>query len=202
MLRQAATPSAPVATAPKAAAVAFKPVEVEPAPPTTPKLKEAKSVPRTTKPEPEPEPAPEPEPEPITEPDTKATSAAKRPKTGRQPLSPDIWPQVIEALKRKHNTLYGVIRMARPEFDGDTLTLKFAFAFHQKRLAEKNNRQALTGIINEITGQPVQIECVLDPTVKPAKAQAAPKTATEPAKTPEELKAISNIFGGGELLES
>lgn len=108
-----------------------------------------------------------------------------------------IWPQVLAALKTKHNTLYGVVRMAEPQFTKDGITLAFAFAFHQKRLNESSNRQKIADVIHDITGKQVNIECTLD-------KKASPPTVETPIVQDKssDISAISNIFGGAELLES
>ncbi|MEK7594883.1 MAG: DNA polymerase III subunit gamma/tau [Patescibacteria group bacterium] len=109
------------------------------------------------------------------------------------------WPEILKQLKQRHNTLYGVIRMAQPDFDeANTLKLSFAFAFHQKRIKENSNQQKLADIIEEVTGQKLRIECLLDSTAKPPKTPVI--TTDEPDKS--DLTAISNIFGEAELLES
>jgi DNA polymerase-3 subunit gamma/tau len=116
-------------------------------------------------------------------------------------INSDIWPEVLSALKRRHNTLYGIVRMAEPTFNDDgTLTLAFAFAFHQKRLNDSKHRQLLAGVIEEISGHVMQIECVVDKTVSstPAAEMHIEQSAPE---SPGALSTISNIFGGGELLE-
>ncbi|PIZ62393.1 DNA polymerase III, subunit gamma and tau [Candidatus Saccharibacteria bacterium CG_4_10_14_0_2_um_filter_52_9] len=122
-----------------------------------------------------------------------------KPKPGSAALDASLWPQLLGALKKKHNTLYGVVRMAEPSFDEDgSLTLSFAFAFHKKRLDEVANRQTVAAIVEELTGQPVTIVCVLDKTAKPSKT---PVLLPEEPPT-QDLSAISNIFGAAELLES
>jgi DNA polymerase-3 subunit gamma/tau len=130
----------------------------------------------------------------------KASETEKSTKKVAEPsiLAPAIWPEVLQALKQHYNTLYGVVRMAEPEFDGNTLRLRFAFAFHQKRLSEKSNSQILATTIKDLTGQVVTIECIFDETAKPPKLTADNQIKTDPT----DLKTISNIFGGGELLES
>jgi hypothetical protein len=83
--------------------------------------------------------------------------------------------------------------MARPEFDGHQLTLIMKFAFHQKRLNEAKNRKIFADVIERLYGQPVEIVCVT----------AEPGAAAAPAETGKpDVSAISNIFGGAELLES
>jgi hypothetical protein len=115
-----------------------------------------------------------------------------------------LWPQILDALKSKYNTLYGVVRMAHPTFGTDnSLQLAFAFAFHQKRISDSKNRQIISDIIEQLSGQRLQIICILD---KELAAQAPQPTASNtPAlkstQSPEALSAISNIFGGGEMFE-
>jgi DNA polymerase-3 subunit gamma/tau len=115
--------------------------------------------------------------------------------TGTAVLNDELWPEVLAALKKRHNTLYSVVRMAQPRFSDKTLELVFAFGFHQKRINEAENRQRLSDIIHSLTGEAVSITAVVDAGAQP------PKVAVV-AVAPPELTTISNIFGGGELLES
>ncbi len=179
-----------------------------PAQPATSKEEPAREKPHT--PEPKPESIQttskiEESMPPITEkvavkPAVSATIALpSKLKVGGTALDDTIWPQVLQLLKQRHNTLYGVVRMAQPTFSpDDTLTLKFAFAFHEKRIREASNRQRLATIIEELTGQIVTVECVLDKTAIPPKSLPGLVDTTLPA----DLSAISNIFGDAELLES
>jgi DNA polymerase-3 subunit gamma/tau len=136
----------------------------------------------------------------------KATRTSKSP-TPSVVLDAAVWPQVLASLKQKYNTLYGVVRMAQPAFlDGGKLELQFAFAFHQKRINEAKNRQIIGDIIKTLTGQDVEITCLFNKDARPAPGvdatakKVAPTSAVPPVGTP--LTTISNIFGGGELLES
>jgi len=118
------------------------------------------------------------------------------------PLTANNWDDVMKLLKQRHNTLYGVIRMAEPRFNNDgSLDLAFSFAFHQKRIKESNNQKALAAIIAEITGRLITINCTLDASTKNKIVTKMPAQTTNPDTT-EDLTAISNIFGGVELLES
>ncbi|QQS19549.1 DNA polymerase III subunit gamma/tau [Candidatus Saccharibacteria bacterium] len=101
-----------------------------------------------------------------------------------------LWQAVLQDLKQTHNTLYGIARMARPSLDGDTLTLELNFSFHQKRLNEPRNRSILAALVDSARGVPTEIRCL---------TSSAPKTALAGSET---VAAISNIFGGAELLES
>ena len=150
---------------------------------------------KLTNPEPSPSKTVTESPKPEKPVSTEAKTVSK--KVGK-PLDAAVWPEVLAALKQKHNTLYGIVRMAQPEFRPDgTLELAFAFAFHQKRLNEAGNRQKLTDTIHDLSGQVITVECIVDQTAEP------PAVVTPAAKTDSgDLATISNIFGGGELLES
>lgn len=138
--------------------------------------------------------------------DRPAAKAASAKSKSAEPASANydesLWPVILGTLKQRHNTLYGVVRMAQPKFiSPDNLELSFAFAFHQKRISETKNQQLLADIVHELSGKHVRVSCVVD------KNAVAPKSPPI-IKTPEvigkinDLTNISNIFGGGELLES
>lgn len=112
-----------------------------------------------------------------------------------------LWPTVLNTLKKRHNTLYGVVRMAQPKFNDKNLELAFAFAFHQKRISETKNQQLMSDIIHELTGKNIKVSCIVDKNAKLLRDQPATKSEVPEAKS-DDLTAISNIFGGGELLES
>jgi DNA polymerase-3 subunit gamma/tau len=100
----------------------------------------------------------------------------------------DYWQDVLNEIKKQYNTLYGIARMAKPQLQENTLTLAFKFAFHQKRLNEVKNRQIFSDVATRLRGTPTEIVCVV----------LEPDTASAPA----DVSAVSNIFGGAELLES
>jgi membrane-bound lytic murein transglycosylase len=108
------------------------------------------------------------------------------------------WQAVLESLKRQYNTLYGIIRMAQPTFLAGKVTLTFGFAFHQKRASDAKNKKILMALLEEVTGQRVGIECKFDKSVTPP-SPIVPATPPAAAANPA-LGAISNIFGGGEVL--
>lgn len=111
-----------------------------------------------------------------------------------------IWSQVLGHIKTRYNTLYGVLRMAQPQFEGDTVTLAFKFAFHQKRINDAKNKKVITDAIMQLCGTSVRLVC----TVGDIAQKAEKADAITPKKDGEDksLSAISNIFGGAELLES
>jgi DNA polymerase-3 subunit gamma/tau len=112
-----------------------------------------------------------------------------------------IWPELLSRLKKSHNTLYGVIRMAQPSLKSNTLELSFEFAFHQKRIRDSKNAQIIADVYHELTDQKILIECVVDKNAKPQKYVIKPEPANKTTES-QEIKTISNIFGSAELLES
>lgn len=171
---------------------------------TAPHAKETSAA-RVEQPKPEPtQTPPEPPveaPESLEEPEPSPEPTPKAANTTTAVFDEALWPELLKALKKRHNTLYGVVRMAEPSFDSTELTLHFAFAFHQKRINEPSSRQLLSDIIHELTGQAVTIVCQVKPAskLKSANSKTAAPVSTE-VKAP--LSTVSNIFGGGELLES
>lgn len=150
---------------------------------------------------------PEPEPEPEEEVAAEATPVA----TGT--LDQSSWLDILAAVKQQHNTLYSIVRATRPHFAPGKLTLECGFAFHQKKLNEKPTKKTLADTVQSVTGQSVVITCVLGDALDPNEALVIPAqlppaeekvhtVAAAPKKETEDVKNISNIFGGAELLES
>lgn len=116
-----------------------------------------------------------------------------------QELSDDTWHQVLERLKGKHSTLYSIARMAEFEIREKDILLLFKFPFHKKRIESSKNQTILHELFLEITGKkPVLLIELLQDT-KQAAIKPQP-VAEEQSNAP--LETISNIFGGGEVLES
>lgn len=149
---------------------------------------------------PPPPAAAEPGPPKNAKSESKGGKPTGKPKSpAGKALNPDIWSEVLQALKQQHNTLYSVVRMAEPDFSrAGILKLTFVFAFHQKRLNEDANRQKLAAIIKQLAGVNVKIESEHN---KAANPPAAIDTEDVPSSDTD-LTTISNIFGDAELLES
>ena len=129
----------------------------------------------------EPEPAPK-----ATEPAAKATN-----------FSLAQWPQFLAAVKDQATALYTALRLAEPTLNGDKLTLAFQFPLHQKKLNQPAAKDQLEQIAAQTFGTHLVIETLVDKSlVKKAPRQPASDRAEE------QMEIISNIFGGGEVLES
>jgi DNA polymerase-3 subunit gamma/tau len=186
----AAAPSQPTASAPEQPS---RPSQASAAPTLSIQTKLPPRPPAATVPKP-------PEPEPIVE----------APQQLGEPIAVDerLWPEILNSLKKTHNTLYGIARMARPTFYEDGLELAFTFAFHKKRISEAKNKDVIVNIMKELTGKGIALNCVLISKDSPAPApiaaapSAASPVAMASANNDPSLSAISNIFGGAEVLES
>jgi DNA polymerase-3 subunit gamma/tau len=108
-----------------------------------------------------------------------------------------LWEAVINSIKQSHNTLYGIVRMATPAWEGNSLTLKFKFSFHQKKMNEPHNQALISELIESISGKQYTIVCVVDKT-----AESKPAADNQTSIDNKDVENISNIFGGAELLES
>lgn len=117
-------------------------------------------------------------------------------------LSDATWPEVLARIKQQYNTMYGVLRMAEVDLVGNTLTLTFAFPFHQKRANDPKNKQIIIDTVRAVSGTVVELVCVVDAKAVPAPVRPEPKTPAPQPVDAAALGTISNIFGGGELLES
>ena len=112
-------------------------------------------------------------------------------------MTMELWPQVLTALKQKYNTLYGVVRMATPTFEGENMELAFGFAFHQKRLSDPKNKKVLADIIYQLSGQAVQLTCVVRKDTPPT--AGSPPAAAIVTSLPD-IGAINDIFGSSEII--
>ena len=115
------------------------------------------------------------------------------------PLNSETWNELLQALKAKHNTLYGVLRMASARQEENDIILEFSFGFHKKQIESPKNATIVREYIQQHFGMP-QFKCVV------VKKDATPSEPTPSPKQKPDVQAhiasLSNIFGGAELLES
>lgn len=181
-------------------------------PPATTYQELPKATTQADKPRIQPAPARKSEPAPIavaqptvptqaetTVPSPVTPSTASGPAEIRE-LNEAIWPEVLASIKKQYNTIYGVLRMANPIFNTDSIELQFNFAFHQKRLNEAKNRQIIADFIYQVTGQNVAVLCTVHKGATPAAPNVTPPKPDN--NTPAPIESITDIFGGGEVLNS
>jgi DNA polymerase-3 subunit gamma/tau len=195
VLLQAGAPSQPATPAPAPVAqtaVAPKPV-LEPVDAPQAPLK-LKTTPVTT--------VEEPKVQHTTESEVPVEGVPKPVKKELSDLDATTWQEVLNITKKQYNTLYGIIRMAEPDFStSGTLRLAFGFAFHQKRANESKNRTIISDAVTEVTGQNFEVICTYDADATAAKPVLTTGAGSTPAVPKESLSTISNIFGGVEMVE-
>lgn len=133
-------------------------------------------------------------PEPTATPTSKKKPGTDISQTSSQD---EAWQETLQRLRKTHNTLYSIARMAQAHLEAEQLTLVLGFPFHQKRLNESKNKKVIIDIYSEVSGTDISLVCELDPNHK------QPPENKPQIKTVENspLDTISNIFGGGEVLE-
>jgi hypothetical protein len=201
LLESVISGTAPAATAPPASVISAAvptapPKQDKPAPLAS--VAEAPSPAKKEATEPTPPPA-EPKKEEPVEQTTEAPKSASVSKDAL-PLDAASWSQVLTGIKKEYNTIYGVLRMAHPIFIDGGVELQFKFAFHQKRINEVKNRQIIAGYIKQVTGSEAEVKCTYNKDAESGTGVTpAPDTAKPDATA---VAAISDIFGGAEVLDS
>lgn len=123
----------------------------------------------------------------------------------------DWWGDVLKHIKSVNNTLYGVLRMAEPRVDEDTLHLSFGFGFHKKKASDSETQSKIHEAINKVTGNTYRINAVHDKNLTKSSLPEAETTGAIQESSPtvkesipqnDDLASITNIFGGAEVLES
>ncbi len=105
------------------------------------------------------------------------------------------WPEILETVKAKSPALFNALRLSRPVFEDDKLSLIFAYPLHAKQVNRAENIASIGRIIEELSGHKLRIVCEVDKSVSLAdeNGQADHGYADQ---------TINNIFGSTEVLES
>lgn len=134
---------------------------------------------------------------------TKPSAAAKLSKpvaAGDGQFRLGDWPKVVERSKTEAASIYTALRLAEPRIEETQLVLAFQFPLHQKKVAQAKNTDLVARLVEEVSGCRLNIKCVIDKQLKRTPEDGLP--AKPVSKTNEPIKAISNIFGSAEVLES
>jgi DNA polymerase-3 subunit gamma/tau len=139
-------------------------------------------------------------------------------------LDQSQWDQVLSAVKANHNTLYSILRAAEPQFGTSTVKLIVSNTFNKKILTKSENKEVISKAISAAAGVDIAFECevgkprAVAPSIPDGEVSHAVSTPSvseppqdeqdyytqqadqEAAKRP--ITTVSNIFGGGELLQS
>jgi DNA polymerase-3 subunit gamma/tau len=174
------------------------------------------SLPQATPPEGKPAVVPEPaaEPTPVktvlsktpsdkpkpAKHEEQETEHSKQPTTNQDttestdPPTPGDWQDILGAIRGKHNTLYGIIRMAEPEFTSGEIVLGFKFPFHHKRVSEARYIDILNKFARDVVGHNIRVSCKI---IK-SDTVSTPQEPTKANEAPQpDLSALTDVFGEG-----
>lgn len=109
----------------------------------------------------------------------------------------EIWKELLDRLKKTHNTLYGTVKMAKPLYGDDSIEFIFKFRFHQKRLLESKNHSVIIETLANITSKKISIVYSVDSDIE--LKTNLPKVEEENNST-DDVTNITKIFEGAELI--
>ncbi len=131
---------------------------------------------------------------------TKPKTAKREQTRDKLSANNEIWEQVLNQLKAKHNTLYGVARMASAECTSTTLRMAFRFPFHYKKMDDAKSKEIMRLVLHDLGYAHIEIEVALDTSVAPPRISQKKHQAEN--ESTAEISTITNIFGAPEMLES
>jgi DNA polymerase III subunit gamma/tau len=126
-----------------------------------------------------------------------------QPKTQKKTDLGENWQKFLNTIRTKNNSLYTILRLAKPHKSEGTLELAFGFEFHQKRASEAKHKKILTETANEVMGEELTVECVLDKTLAPSTKSNS--ISLEPPAHDAHASLVSDIkdiMGGGEIVHA
>lgn len=128
--------------------------------------------------------------------DTTRVVPTAAPQSGGR-FSEEQWRKLLTSVKEVNNSLYAVLRMAKPVHDParNVLQLYFRFPFHQKRFTEERTKRQTEELAAQVTGWPLKIEAIHDPD-----AGAAPEVFVRSNTSPD-VESVIDMMGGGEVVE-
>jgi DNA polymerase-3 subunit gamma/tau len=126
--------------------------------------------------------------------DTKQPSTPTETAESTDPPTAGDWQDILQAIKGKHNTLYGIVRMAEPMFEPGSIVLGFQFPFHHKRVSEARYIDILNTVAMDVVGHAVRVSCKVIP--KQSDQTTAATKSLQPTPEPD-LSALSDVFGDG-----
>ncbi len=117
------------------------------------------------------------------------------PDTPPTSLDAELWQAILDNLKKKRNTLYGIVRMGQPSINKQSLLLTVRFPFHKKQLSEEKNSRIIREIATAVLGYPVQLIIEIAP------EQGVNQAKLSQSVSDQAISVVTSIFGGGEVLE-
>jgi DNA polymerase-3 subunit gamma/tau len=127
-------------------------------------------------------------------------------------INAEQWSQVLARTREESVPLFGMLRQGQPDFDAakQTLTLKFRYALHQKRIDDAKTRKTIANIMLETLGGAPIIQTAIDAAAAAPDIEAVPAPAPQKAPAPEPpkpaadgvAKSVMDMMGGGEVVNA
>lgn len=123
-------------------------------------------------------------------------------------LDDNQWSQVLAQIKIESAPLYGILRQAQPDFDAtaQTLTLKFRYPLHQKRIEDARPKKLIATImLQQLGGAPIINTAIDAEAVAPEIELAVPPSAAKETSKPavdNVAKSVIEMMGGGEVVDA
>jgi DNA polymerase-3 subunit gamma/tau len=115
------------------------------------------------------------------------------------------WGQVLTKTKEESAPLYGILRQAQPDFDAasQTLTLRFRYALHQKRINDAKSKKNIANIMLELLGGAPIIQTAIDTSaVSPDISIKSPTSQPQKPVIDDAAKSVMDMMGGGEVVNA
>jgi hypothetical protein len=94
------------------------------------------------------------------------------------------WSEVLAKVKSKNHSLSFILKACQPKsLNDDQLCLAFKYKFHKERIGEINIKQMIETVLQEVYGQLLTIETVVDEKMMVENNQTNVNTATTTANT-------------------
>ncbi len=122
------------------------------------------------------------------------------------------WNEVLAKVKQHNHSLSFILRVCQPrDINDNQLCLAFKYKFHKERINETNIKRLVENVLNEVYGETILIEAVIDETIaannyangngnasaKPAPAPTATETKGEDKEENNEMiDQLLKSFGG------
>lgn len=115
------------------------------------------------------------------------------------------WPEILNSIKQKNNSLYTVLRLAKPQLANQELDLLFGFEFHQKRADTTASKQLISESVNQSAGMLVSVVTHVDKSIAPQieEPELSITVPAEPSVDPAHASLIAQVqdmMGGGEVV--
>jgi DNA polymerase-3 subunit gamma/tau len=115
------------------------------------------------------------------------------------------WGQVLAAVREESAPLHGILRQAQPDFNAEaqTLTLKFRYALHQKRVDDAKPKKLIADTMLALLGSAPIIQTELDATAVAPVVELSAATPKAPKPAVDEVaKSVMDMMGGGEVVNA